>query len=323
MQSGVNMFVFIASFIALLAMALLWFALRGRRIDIHHLCRKCDYDLTGRAVENSVCSECGSDLGGRNAIRIGHRVRRRRLSAVALFGLAISAGTIGTIEYQRRRNGNWMEYAPVWVLRHELNSRDPRQLAAIAELTRRLQDKKLTSGQIAAVADKCLAVQADLSTPWLPVWGDFVEMARNAQELDDARWATYAEQGPLCSVAVRPAAVVGDEIPLEPALSASRVSKQCFLVYLSIQYAELDGHPIPQSDFDSVHMEVDGKVISNDSSLLRLDAVFPMPGNYPNQHRFMNGMRIPRELSAKLATGEHRFTAKYLLYLVESDAKCD
>ena len=67
--------------VALLALAIgLTLALigwRGRRVDDHPVCRKCRFDLAGVYPANETCPECGRDLAGRRAVRIGNRRHKR------------------------------------------------------------------------------------------------------------------------------------------------------------------------------------------------------------------------------------------------------
>jgi len=313
------MHVLAASIIALCSLAMLAVAMRGRRIDDHPLCRKCGYDLTGRTAEDIKCSECGTDLQRRNAIRIGHHVRRRGLAAIASLGLLISTSTIGTIEYFQYRNVNWMEHAPVWVLRYELKSAGPKQLAALAELQARLNLHHLSQPQVNAIADKCLSVQADQSAPWVAAWGDFLETARTAQLLDDSRWSSYATQAPILSIVARPAAVAGDRISVEPMLKSSRISRACFIAYVTVQSASLDGKPVLPEDLCSMRMSINEHRISIRPEGFAEDACFAVPGYFPNESLGGFDHSIDRDLSATLAAGSHTLKVEYLFYMVESD----
>src|SRR4051812_44201596 len=81
--------------VLLTALAVLAVAVRGRLADAHPYCRKCGFDLFGKPAEATVCSECGSDLARRRAVRTGRRERRRRLLAAVVPALLLSGGWLG------------------------------------------------------------------------------------------------------------------------------------------------------------------------------------------------------------------------------------
>src|SRR5918993_5786284 len=68
---------------AVAATGLLIFALRGRRVDDHPVCRKCGFDLVGKPADATRCSECGADLSRRRAVRVGWRETRRGVAWLA------------------------------------------------------------------------------------------------------------------------------------------------------------------------------------------------------------------------------------------------
>lgn len=119
--------------------ALLAFALRGRRVGTEPRCPNCDFDLTPHFQHGAeaTCPECARVVV-LAAARIGTRRRRPKLAALALVLLLIS-GPLMVLNVQLRRSSPWLQQRKpasllVWELRHGSNSaRD----AAAAELVRR------------------------------------------------------------------------------------------------------------------------------------------------------------------------------------------
>src|SRR3954471_21620248 len=92
---------------AVMAGLAVW-AWRGRRVDDHPVCRKCGFDLFGRpAGAAAVCAECGADLSRRRAMRVGNRVRRRRLMALAIPLLLAAGGWLGLLGWGTARHTDW------------------------------------------------------------------------------------------------------------------------------------------------------------------------------------------------------------------------
>src|SRR5947208_14150931 len=79
------------------------FALRGRRIDDHPLCRRCRYDLSNLPESSTRCPECGADLAAGRAIRIGHRHPRRAVAAAASPFLSLPLVLAALLSYGRAR----------------------------------------------------------------------------------------------------------------------------------------------------------------------------------------------------------------------------
>src|SRR5687768_5297540 len=125
------------------ALFIFW-GMRGRRVDDHPLCRRCGFDLFGRAEGATNCSECGADLRRRRAIRIGHRVRRRRVIGAATPVLLAAVGWLGVVGWGRAKGVDWNQHKPLWLLEREAGGADvAARDVAIAELSRRLVGGKL------------------------------------------------------------------------------------------------------------------------------------------------------------------------------------
>ena len=62
----------IPSAIAAAAIGVLYFALRGRHIDDHPLCRRCGFDLWSAAtVGSNLCPECGTNVASASHAVLG------------------------------------------------------------------------------------------------------------------------------------------------------------------------------------------------------------------------------------------------------------
>lgn len=206
-----------AAFIAFAAALL--YALRGRRVDDHPICRKCGFDLFGRPDGATRCSECGADLARRRATRIGRRARRRGLTRVAGTGVLLCAVALSGVGWLQLRGVDLQRHKPVWWLAREAGSRQPgTRDAALAELARRVADGKITNlsdAQLASLLDRAFAHQADTSQTWVPGWGLLIEAAHDAGRLSDDRWDRYRVQGFALRLKVRDVIRRGDPIPIE------------------------------------------------------------------------------------------------------------
>jgi hypothetical protein len=190
------MLLWISIGVAGVALGVLLWAVRGRRVDDHPLCRRCGYDLSGAAVAGalSVCSECGADVsrGGR-AVRVGHRRSRPRAAALSGSALAVALFVVGGERYVAMRKVNLNVYKPAWILVNDFRgSTDPNVwTAAFAELAKRLDAGGLTASSAQGLAEAVIARQADRTIAWDPAWGGAVERAASAGLLAPGQLARY------------------------------------------------------------------------------------------------------------------------------------
>ena len=231
----------------LMGLALTVTGLRGRRVDDHPLCRRCRFDLTGRPADAvPTCPECGADVGGARAIVVGHRRRRPGAAlAVGAVLLAVALPAAGVLGWAAATHVNWLRYAPVAYLRREATSADPaRRRPAWVELLARRADGGLTAADRDGVADAALAYQADPTQAWDPAVGDWVDDARAAGQLSDARWQRYAAAAwpTALSLRVRPRVRSGDPISYQLDQGPSRVGTRAGL------YLELDEGQVTWDD---------------------------------------------------------------------------
>ena len=217
------------------ALLVLW-GMRGRRVDDHPLCRRCGFDLFGRAEGTTNCSECGADLRRRRAIRIGHRVRRRRVIGAATPVLLAAVGWLGVVGWGRAKGVDWNQHKPFWLLEREAGGVDvAARDVAIAELARRLVDGKLEPQREQALEDAALALQADLKRPWAPAWGELLEASRNAGQLSNEQWDRYIAQSVCLSLEARPMVRRGDPLPVRIRWGPPRAGKAVFALDVALE----------------------------------------------------------------------------------------
>src|SRR5688500_18711994 len=102
--------------VLLVSAALLVYALRGRRMDDHPVCRRCGFDLIGNPADSRVCSECGADLSSRRAVRVGRRETRRGLVKLMAPLMLVSLGLLGVQGWGKARGVDWNRQKPAWWL---------------------------------------------------------------------------------------------------------------------------------------------------------------------------------------------------------------
>ena len=216
--------------VALAGVTLLIIGAIGRRTDDHPVCRRCGFDLIGLPEGSAICSECGADLKRNRAIRHGHRKRRDGLiitgSLLTLLCLAVVGVGVSNIDVNKHK--------PFWWLARDADSSDSRtHAAALSEINARLVAGVLRNDQIDRIADRALAVQADLKSKWDAAWGDVIENAQAAGKLSAERWQLYAKQAPQFWLVIRPAIARGQPLPYWLHVTNPRVASRSTL-YLNL-----------------------------------------------------------------------------------------
>ncbi|HWE97211.1 MAG TPA: hypothetical protein VG269_24845 [Tepidisphaeraceae bacterium] len=188
----------------LVSLALLTLGFRGRRTDDHPVCRRCGFDLFGKPPESVRCSECGAELNRRRAVRLGNRRHRPMVVLLAMPLLLGAFSLLGTLRWVTIHRAQAIHYLPVWWLTNELNgSAGQNRDDALAELDRRLLLGKLSAAQVARIAGRALAIQADATLPWSVAWGDFVEHSQDRGVLAAELWRRYVRQTVTGGLTVR------------------------------------------------------------------------------------------------------------------------
>lgn len=200
--------------------------LRGRRVNDHPICRRCRFDLVGLAGSDADansrpdrCPECGTDLTGttrraRRAVIDGERRKRWRLFALGVVLLLSGLTTGFWLSYKPLAKFPWITWMPDWVLAEMVDSPNAvRADLAMRELLQRMATSTLSATSARAAINSALDAQADMTRPWNPRIGTFVETLRGAGLVDDALWSRYAQQSVVLQAWVRPRIEVGRSIP--------------------------------------------------------------------------------------------------------------
>jgi len=200
----------------LIGVGLALFGWAGRQIDDHPLCRRCGFDLTARASDR--CPECGNDLARRGAITVGHRRRRPVAIAAGALLVLLALATGGGVA--TRAEVDWQGFKPTWWLLAEARGTSARRdaaIAAIAALIRRAETGALSPERRDALADRLLTIQADLTQPWNPAWGDWLAGGVLDGTLSDERRGRFLSQSFAAGTAtltVRPDVRRGEPLPM-------------------------------------------------------------------------------------------------------------
>jgi hypothetical protein len=186
---------------------------RGRRIDRHPLCRRCGYDLVGRAPDARVCSECGADLTGRRRIRLGHRVRRPLWVVAGLVLIVPGAVHVAEIGWRHASDYDYTRHKPTaWLIGDTRATADPAaRAAALGELRARLARGQLTPDHVEAIAEHATAA---LRTPqWSAGFATIVNDAYAAGTLPHDAWERYWRSAATVTVSPRQQVTIGDPLP--------------------------------------------------------------------------------------------------------------
>jgi hypothetical protein len=215
MAMPVALFILVPLAALALSAGLLAFALRGRRVDDHPICRKCGFDLFGKPLGSTVCSECGANLTRPRAGRRGRRERRATLLAVAAPVLMICLAWFALLGWGAARGTNWNGHKPAAWLMREGRSRDvAARDAALIELASRFRKGKLSEERRVELVNLALDIQGDLWRPWTGAVGDVVAAARDAKQLSGEQWERYVRQAAPPQIKVGPDLRRGDRLGL-------------------------------------------------------------------------------------------------------------
>jgi hypothetical protein len=207
--------VILAAVVCVGGLALLVAGLRGRPIDDHVLCRKCGFDLFGLPQGVYLCSECGADIRQPRATRVGHRLRRKRLLWSGALVMFLCLGWLGLMTYVSVRGVAINQFKPAWLLLREADAKDTQvRDAALGELHRRILTSTMPASTLKTVIERALQVQGDLNRPWVPAWGDLVELAHGQGKTTNEQWALYVKQAPQITFRVRAKVRQGAPLPM-------------------------------------------------------------------------------------------------------------
>jgi hypothetical protein len=218
--------------------ALLYLALRGRRVGHEPFCRKCGYNLTGAVGD--LCSECGQPIKPSSVV-YGVRKRRPVLAAfgvgILLMACLLGSGLLSKIE--------WYHYFPTSIVLNDLGSTDAATAQrAWDELQRRRKAGQLTLSHREKLIDICLADQA--STNPSPLHGKLLEHLAACymkRSFTPAQQEIFFSQLIDLRIEARPRVVKGDPLPVRATLTF-RSKRLPFRLILKTKQLRVNEQPI-------------------------------------------------------------------------------
>jgi len=317
----------IAALIA--GVVLVWFGLRGRRINRDPVCRDCGFNLgafrlpemhgwkaatvarneTPESATQPItvtCPECGGGLKRAKAVRVGER---RRMPIATVFGIllvAFAAIPVGAVFVTTMTGSDLSKALPtgvlIWQSRHA--SREVSKSIAL-ELEDRIIKKTLGDEQVLQVVERALDIQSDWKLPWMEEWGRVVSASELYKPLTPdqrARWISNAAKIELVAREnVRP----GDPLPIRARLLESRLSpKETMHLRFAVEELRINETIVRERS------ELEKPIGSNRKADAEL-MVIAMGSESPDRNSYINAavpvtFIVPREL----APGEHEFVAR-------------
>jgi hypothetical protein len=232
-----------------LGLVLVWFGLRGKRLNDHPVCRQCRFDLSGSPEGTVTCPECGAGLKRPGSTRIGQRRKRTVCIGLGAVLVGLPAAALATTAYAMLTGADVHKYMPVGFLLWEARHADAaRSKAVAAELLARYNGKKLEEEQVTRVMECALDVQGDERLPWATEWGDLIETGRSDGKLSEADQARFRVQSAVVALKPRPRVRIGDPAPLVISLKEARIGSSTALQSQVIfKSATVDGKPMKQA----------------------------------------------------------------------------
>jgi hypothetical protein len=170
--------------VAILAAVFGW---RGRRVGSQPMCRKCGFNLSGKAASTSRCGECGSDLTHERSVEFGELRRRWVLftaGAITLIFLGSSWGLSVLTSH--------LDHAPFKLIVWRANSADEAVRGhALDELIRRVHTASLPAEDWDQIAETATTYAIDETRPWDRRWGTILEQAPVLWRLQGTAWQGY------------------------------------------------------------------------------------------------------------------------------------
>ena len=275
----------LANAAGVLALVLLPWGWRGRRVSDHPHCRRCGFDLFGLPKTSHQCSECGADLDQRKAIRDGWRERHRGLVPAGWLLLLACGGFWGYTTTQRLRNLPAAE-KPTWWLLVNAKSKTPAvEQAAMAELMVRHGKHVLTPKQTAEFLDRLLDMQGRPGVKWSREQSQAMEDARLFGGLSDDKWHRYLRQTPQFTFQLRSRIRQLDPLPFQIDMDGRR------------------GGLVRVSDITISRIEVSGVQCSVPTEL---DTYFDRVGG--RRATSCGAIRLPQDVFARLSSGVNKLT---------------
>jgi len=259
-------FILLALIAALIAgLLLVWFGLRGRRINRDPVCRDCGFNLgafrlpemhgwkaatvarneTPESATQPItvtCPECGGGLKRSKAVRIGER---RRMPVVAIAGLVIFLAPcvpLGAFGFTVL-TGQSLARLPFGLVVLQSRFASGEYLKGIAvEIERRILANALSKDQIRAAVDRVLEIQKDWDNPWFEEWGQVIEAAKAVGEFSPEQDAEWEANAPRIELVARSPVRAGDFVRVYAISRGAHTSphNQSFY-YVSVESATIGG----------------------------------------------------------------------------------
>lgn len=178
---------------------------RGRRVGDHPYCRRCGFDLHGKADSTTLCPECGADTTGSRAVVVGQRHARRRVVAAGLTVVLLAGVPTGLVIADRATSFTWLQYRPFgWVLADALQHLGTLNEPNAGELHRRYIAGSLSASQTRQLVQAALQAQGDRTQLWSNVWRDLLELLLRHGHLSPAEVEQYLSQSFAVSAQIKP-----------------------------------------------------------------------------------------------------------------------
>lgn len=198
----------------LAGLALLVFAIQGRRINDHPHCRRCRFDVVGLALP-ATCPECGHTLVTPKDLRQGLRRRSLPLLATAMALVLISLSGASALMFGVFRGVNWYSKMPdqmlVAMADGWLGSASAPELA---ELRERANARTLDSQTLAILAARATAAQQNASRSWIDSWGDLVVRAKEVGAISRPEFEAFLDRAMSVTPHTRRIVRSGGVLPL-------------------------------------------------------------------------------------------------------------
>ncbi|MFG0250927.1 MAG: hypothetical protein ACF8OB_18735 [Phycisphaeraceae bacterium JB051] len=148
---------------------LCFYALRRKRKGDQPHCRKCEYQLTGIATEQTHCPECGQSLTKPKAIVKGKRKTHTPLLLTGILLILITVSLSSHQAYQTVQSNGWLKLKPTsWLITDavaEFNTQTRNSFPTkptwdnTKELYIRLKDDTLSKNQLHTLVDHTIKLQ--------------------------------------------------------------------------------------------------------------------------------------------------------------------
>jgi hypothetical protein len=191
------------------------FSIKRKRTGDQPHCRKCDYQLTGIATEQTHCPECGKSLISPKAIVHGKRSLHKPLLFTGLFLILFACQMSAKSAYTFYKTHGWIKLKPTaWVIADavtEFNNATAVNAQPICkaintdELLGRLELLQLNDNQLTLTAEHAVKLQSQFAT-WQVnrEWNRILDELIGQRALPPSLLKQYITQNYAVSLRVKP-----------------------------------------------------------------------------------------------------------------------